>query len=51
MIDSSFFVAELAYWLLFALAWVGQAAILRLARDRDEPEVKPFSDSPYLRGG
>jgi O-antigen ligase len=51
MIDSSFFVAELAYWLLFALAWVGQAAIPRLARDRDEPEAKPSSDSPYLRDG
>ena len=24
-IDSSFFVVELAYWCMFALAWVGQA--------------------------
>jgi hypothetical protein len=23
-IDSSFFVIELAYWFMFALAWVGQ---------------------------
>ncbi len=39
MIDSSFFVAELAYWLLFALVWIGQAAIPLPAWDRDRPEA------------
>jgi O-antigen ligase len=51
LIDSSFFVAELAYWLLFALAWVGQAAIPLPARDCDRPEADPAPDSQCLRNG
>jgi O-antigen ligase len=51
MIDSSFFVAELAYWFLFALAWVGQAALSLPARDCDRPEADPPPDPQCLRNG
>jgi O-antigen ligase len=36
MIDSSFFVAELAYWLLFALAWINQATSIPLEGHSDD---------------